>query len=57
VKMKEEAMRNRVATDPHSPGHFRALGALSNMPEFYEAYGLKEGDKMYLAPEKRVKIW
>jgi putative endopeptidase len=57
VKMKEEAMRNRVATDPHAPGHFRALGALSNMPEFYEAYGLKEGDKMYLAPEKRVKIW
>ena len=57
VKMKEEAMRNRVATDPHSPGHFRALGALSNMPEFYTTYDVKEGDKMYLAPEKRVKIW
>jgi endothelin-converting enzyme/putative endopeptidase len=57
VKMKEEAMRNRVATDPHSPGHFRALGALSNMPEFYTTYDVKEGDKMYLAPESRVKIW
>ncbi|QBF82045.1 M13 family peptidase [Shewanella maritima] len=57
VKMKEEAMRNRVATDPHAPGHFRAIGALSNMPEFYETYGVKEGDKMYLPPEKRVKIW
>ncbi|WP_144210737.1 M13 family metallopeptidase [Shewanella donghaensis] len=57
VKMKEEAMRNRVATDPHSPGHFRALGALSNMPEFYSTYDVKEGDKMYIAPEKRVKIW
>ena len=57
VKMKEEAMRNRVATDPHSPGHFRALGALSNMPEFYQTYDVKEGDKMYIAPDSRVKIW
>lgn len=57
VKMKEEALRNRVATDPHSPGHFRAIGALSNMPEFYQTYGVKEGDKMYIAPESRVKIW
>ncbi|MEZ9138860.1 MULTISPECIES: M13 family metallopeptidase [unclassified Shewanella] len=57
VKMKEEALRNRVATDPHSPGHFRALGALSNMPEFYTTYDVKEGDKMYIEPAKRVKIW
>ncbi|MFT6977821.1 MAG: putative endopeptidase [Shewanella psychromarinicola] len=57
VKMKEESLRNRVATDPHSPGHFRALGALSNMPEFYSTYDLKEGDKMYIEPAKRVKIW
>jgi endothelin-converting enzyme/putative endopeptidase len=57
VKMKEEAMRNRVATDPHSPGHFRALGALSNMPEFYSTYDVKEGDKMYIEPASRVKIW
>ncbi|WP_351075700.1 M13-type metalloendopeptidase [Shewanella sp. CAL98-MNA-CIBAN-0140] len=57
VKMKEESLRNRVATDPHSPGHFRALGSLSNMPEFYSTYDLKEGDKMYIEPAKRVKIW
>ncbi|AZG72340.1 M13 family metallopeptidase [Shewanella livingstonensis] len=57
VKMKEESMRNRVATDPHSPGHFRALGALSNMPEFYSTYGVKQGDKMYIEPASRVKIW
>ncbi|MFT5163470.1 MAG: putative endopeptidase [Alteromonadaceae bacterium] len=56
-KMKEKALRNRVATDSHSPGKFRALGALSNMPEFYQAFSVKEGDKMYIAPEKRVKIW
>jgi putative endopeptidase len=57
VKMKEESMRNRVATDPHSPGHFRALGALSNMPEFYSTYDVKQSDKMYIEPASRVKIW
>ncbi|WP_076418227.1 M13-type metalloendopeptidase [Colwellia sp. UCD-KL20] len=56
-KTVEKSMRNRVATDPHSPGEFRALGSLSNMPEFYKAFDVKEGDKMYIAPEKRVKIW
>ena len=50
-------MKNLIKTDPHSPGHFRALGALSNMPEFYQTYDVKEGDKMYIAPESRVKIW
>lgn len=57
AKLKEKAMRNRVATDPHSPAKFRAIGALSNMPEFYELYQLKEGDAMYLPESQRVKIW
>ena len=56
-KIVEKSMRNRVATDPHSPGEFRALGSLSNMNEFYEAFDVKSGDAMYIAPEKRVKIW
>ena len=56
-KIVEKSMRNRVATDPHSPGEFRALGSLSNMNEFYKAFDVKEGDAMYIAPEKRVKIW
>ncbi|MBA6328015.1 peptidase M13 [Colwellia sp. MB02u-6] len=56
-KMVEKSLRNRVATDPHSPGEFRALGSLSNMPEFYSAFDVKAGDAMYIAPEKRVKIW
>ena len=56
-KRKEEALRNQVATDSHSPGNFRALGSLSNMPEFYQAFDVKESDAMYIAPEKRVKIW
>ena len=53
----EETMRNRVATDPHSPPRFRVLGSLANMPEFYEAFNVQEGDGVYLPPEKRVKIW
>lgn len=56
-KIVEKSMRNRVATDSHSPGEFRVLGILSNMTEFYDAFDIKEGDAMYIAPEKRVKIW
>ncbi len=56
-KIVEKSMRNRVATDPHSPGEFRALGSLSNMNEFYDAFNVTEGDAMYIAPDKRVKIW
>jgi len=57
ARIVEKSMRNRVATDPHSPAEFRALGSLSNMNEFYQAFDVKEGDAMYIAPEKRVKIW
>lgn len=56
-KIVEKSMRNRVATDPHSPGEFRVLGILSNFDKFYETFDVKEGDAMYIAPEKRVKIW
>jgi len=56
-KSTEEAMRNRVATDPHSPPKFRVLGPLPNMPEFHAAFNVQEGDGMYLPPEERVKIW
>ena len=55
--MREEALRQRILTDPHSPGNYRVIGALQNMPEFYEAFDVKEGDKMFLPVEKRVKIW
>jgi endothelin-converting enzyme/putative endopeptidase len=56
-KIVEKSMRNRVATDPHSPGEFRVLGILSNFDKFYETFNVKQGDAMYIAPEKRVKIW
>jgi len=46
-----------VTVDPHSPGQFRSFGPLVNFPPFYEAFGIKEGDPMWRAPEARAKIW
>ncbi|MBN8444607.1 MAG: peptidase M13 [Gammaproteobacteria bacterium] len=56
-KGREEYLRNMLMTDPHSPSEYRVIGIVSNIPEFYTAFDVKEGDKMYIAPEKRVKIW
>ncbi|WP_261319370.1 M13 family metallopeptidase [Microbulbifer agarilyticus] len=56
-KYREEAMRNLINTDPHAPSEFRINGAVRNVPEFYSAFGVKEGDALYLDPEQRVKIW
>jgi predicted metalloendopeptidase len=56
-KMRDEALKNQVKTDPHSPGMYRAFVPLLNLDTFYKAFDIKEGDKMYVAPEKRVKIW
>lgn len=57
TKSREEALRNQVKTDPHSPGMVRATQPLLNIDAFYEAFDIKEGDPMYLAPEDRVRIW
>ncbi len=54
---RPEYLRQQVMTDPHSPGRFRVLGPLSNMPEFYSAFGVKSGDKMYIDEKSRAKIW
>lgn len=56
-KDREESLRNQVASDPHSPSKFRVNGTIRNVPEFYDAFNVKPGDSLYLAPEKRVKIW
>ncbi|WP_426090397.1 M13 family metallopeptidase [Flavobacterium sp. DSR3-2] len=56
-KSREEALRNQIATDPHSPAKFRVNGVVRNIPEFYTAFKIKPTDSLYLAPEKRVKIW
>jgi putative endopeptidase len=54
---RDEALRNQILTDPHSPGKTRAVQPLLNIDAFYEAFDIKEGDKMYLPPEERVRIW
>jgi putative endopeptidase len=56
-KSRDEALRNQIGTDPHSPAKFRVNGVVRNVPEFYTAFNVKPGDSLYLAPEKRVKIW
>jgi endothelin-converting enzyme/putative endopeptidase len=56
-KMRDEALKNQVKTDPHSPGKYRAYVPIQNVDAFYEAFNIKPGDKMYVSPEKRVKIW
>ncbi|MGB5357875.1 MAG: M13-type metalloendopeptidase [Eudoraea sp.] len=56
-KIREEALRVRVNTDPHAPNEFRVNGVVRNIPEFYEAFNIQKSDSLYLAPEERVKIW
>ncbi|MEZ2415136.1 M13 family metallopeptidase [Muriicola sp. E247] len=56
-KARDEAVRVQINTDPHSPADFRVNGVVRNVPEFYSAFNIQEGDSLYLAPEKRVKIW
>jgi predicted metalloendopeptidase len=55
--MRDELRLERLKTDPHSPPEFRLKGAIMNVPQFYTAFDVKPGDGMFLAPEKRVKIW
>jgi putative endopeptidase len=54
---REDALETQIKTDPHSPGFYRATQPLKNIDAFYEAFDIKEGDSMYLAPQKRVRIW
>jgi len=54
---REDALKNQIKTDPHSPNMYRATQPIKNVDAFYEAFDVKEGDKMYIAPEERVKIW
>ena len=56
-KYRDEALRQLIMTDPHAPSMYRANGAVRNVPEFYEAFGVTEEHALYLPPEGRVKIW
>lgn len=57
TKMRDEAIKNQVKTDPHTPGMYRAYVPIQNIDAFYQAFDIKPGDGMYVVPEKRVKIW
>lgn len=57
INYTEAEMKNRIANDPHSPGMYRVNGPLMNCPEFFEAFDVKEGDKMRNSETKISKIW
>jgi len=55
--VRDETMKVQINTDPHSPGRWRVNGPFSNMPEFAEAWGAKDGDAMVRPSAVRAKIW
>ena len=56
TKMRDEALRARIATDGHAPGMYRAQ-TVRNLDAWYKAFDIKPGDKLYLPPQKRVRVW
>jgi endothelin-converting enzyme/putative endopeptidase len=55
--IRENALRERILTDPHSPAEYRANGPVRNIDAWYQAFGVEPGDAMYIPPEQRVRIW
>ncbi len=56
-KSRDDALKQQIASDPHSPAYYRVNGTVRNQPGWYAAFDVKPGDKLYVAPEDRVKIW
>jgi putative endopeptidase len=56
-KIRDEALRQQVMTDPHPPDGVRAVAPLPHVAAFYAAFGVKAGDTLFLPPDQRVKIW
>ena len=56
-KTRDEYMRGWLLSTPHAPGQFRANGVVSNMPGFYDAFGVTPQDRLFRAPEQRIRIW
>jgi len=56
-QMREGALRERVLSGPHSPPEWRVNGVVRNVDAWYEAFGIQPGDRLYLPPEQRVRIW
>ncbi|MEQ1640330.1 MAG: M13-type metalloendopeptidase [Novosphingobium sp.] len=57
AKAREAALRSQVATDPHSPAKYRSFAPLRNVDSWYGAFSVQAGDKLYIAPEKRARLW
>ncbi len=55
--IRDQRLRNQIMTDPHSPSEFRVNAVVRNMDAWYEAFDVKPGDRLYLPPEQRVRIW
>lgn len=55
--IKDEELRNRLQTDPHAPARYRINGPLKHLNEFYDAFGVKEGDAMWIPADQRIVIW
>jgi putative endopeptidase len=56
-KIRDKQLREQLLSDPHSPNEFRANGVVSNLPEYYTAFDVKQGDKLFRPTDQRVKIW
>ncbi|MBO9540592.1 M13 family metallopeptidase [bacterium] len=56
-KSRDEWLKTRLLSDPHSPEQFRTNGVVTNLDAFYDAFGLKMGDKLFKRPEDRIRIW
>jgi putative endopeptidase len=56
-QQREQRLRQRLLSDVHAPAKWRVLGPMSNIPEFYQAFGVKPGQPMWRAPADRVRIW
>jgi putative endopeptidase len=55
--IRDAALKQQLATDPHSPGSIRAFAPLRNVDAWYDAFGVKPDDKNYVKPKERVRIW
>jgi putative endopeptidase len=56
-KSRDDALRQQMVSDPHSPEKARIDGVVVNVDPWYAAFGVKPGDKLYVAPADRVRIW
>jgi predicted metalloendopeptidase len=57
AKIRDKQLRAQLLSDPHSPSEFRTNGVVSNLPEYYAAFSVKQGDKLFRPPNQRVTIW